>query len=53
METKKFTDGWTDAEGYNTIRPFFKRAYNERKNSRVVSSASVPIHYLLKVFGST
>ena len=32
-ETKKFTDGWrdrqTDAEGYNIIRPFFKRAYKK------------------------
>ena len=24
---EKFTDGGTDAEGYNIIRPFFKRAY--------------------------
>ena len=24
--TKQFTDGWTDAEGYNIIRPFFKWA---------------------------
>ena len=34
METKKFTDGRTDrrtdAEGYNIIRPFFKRAYKNR-----------------------
>ena len=33
METKKFTDGrkarQTDAEGYNIIQPFFKRAYNK------------------------
>ena len=29
METKKFTDGRTDAEGYNIIRPFFKRAYKK------------------------
>ena len=31
METKNITDGrtdgGTDAEGYNIIRPFFKRAY--------------------------
>ena len=31
MNTKKFTDGQTDAEGYNIIRPFFKRAYNKKK----------------------
>ena len=34
-ETKKFTDGRTDgrtdAEGYNIIRPFFKRAYKKTK----------------------
>ena len=34
METKKFTDGRTDAEGYNIIRPFFKRAYKKRKEKR-------------------
>ena len=33
-ETKTFTDGRTDAEGYNIIRPFFKRAYN--KNARIL-----------------
>ena len=35
-ETKKFTDGGTDgrmdAEGYNIIRPFFKRAYKKKLN---------------------
>ena len=35
-ETKKFTDGRTDgrtdAEGYNIIRPFFKRAYKNWLN---------------------
>ena len=31
METKMFTDGRTDAEGYNIIRPFFKRAYKNLK----------------------
>ena len=39
-ETKKFTDGRTDrrtdgrtdAEGYNIIRPFFKRAYKNACN---------------------
>ena len=30
METKKFTDRRTDAEGYNIIRPFFKRAYKNK-----------------------
>ena len=30
METKKLTDGRTDAEGYNIIRPFFKRAYENQ-----------------------
>ena len=33
METKKFTDrrmdGGTDAEGYNIIQLFFKRAYKK------------------------
>ena len=30
METKTFTDGRTDGEVYNIIRPFFKRAYKNR-----------------------
>ena len=42
METKKFTDGRTDrrtdgrtdAEGYNIIRPFFKRAYKNKKKQK-------------------
>ena len=32
MEKKKFTDGRTDAEGYNIIRPFFNRGYNTNSN---------------------
>ena len=31
---KKFTDGRTDAGGYNIIQPFFKRAYKKRKEKR-------------------
>ena len=34
METKKFTDGRTDAKRYNIIRPFFKRAYKNDVKSK-------------------
>ena len=40
METKKFTDGRTDAEGYNIIRPFFKRAYKKKKSFKGFSNFS-------------
>ena len=41
---KKFTDGRTDANGYNIIRPFFKRAYNKNENGTAASSGRVPIN---------
>ena len=34
-ETKKFTDGQMDAEGYNIIRPCFKRGDNKRTGTGI------------------
>ena len=52
-ETKKFTDGRTDrrmdgrtdAEGYNIIRPFFKRAY---KNENELHEQNRTNDFLIK-----
>ena len=49
IRKEKFTDGQTNAEGYNIVRPFFKRAYKNGKTNRNFMSLSIESKRLSKL----